>query len=91
MKDKYLTLNITVIPNSSKEGIFIQDDKIKVKVHAPPVEGKANEAIERLFSKTLKIPISHIKIIKGLNSKHKLLQIENLTKEEFEKRIFKNL
>ncbi len=90
MKEKYLNLNITVIPNSSKEGIFIQNGQIKVKVHAPPIEGKANESIEKLFSKTLKIPKSYIKIIKGINSKHKVLQIENITKEEFEKRILKN-
>ena len=49
-----------------------QGDFFTVAVKAPPVEGKANEEIERYFSKLLK---KSVVIKTGHTSKRKLLEI----------------
>ena len=50
-------------------------DGIKVKVTAPPVEGKANDALFRFLAKELGIPLSHIELLRGHRSREKVLKI----------------
>lgn len=69
------TLKIKLIPKSSKNSIegYI-DDQLKVKVTAPAVDNKANEALIKLLAKEFKIPKSSIRIIKGKKSKNKIIE-----------------
>jgi uncharacterized protein (TIGR00251 family) len=53
-------------------------DGLKVKVTAPSIEGKANEALIRLLSKEFGIPPSCIEMIKGHHSREKTLKISGL-------------
>ena len=64
-----LIIKIKIIPNSSKNDIIIEDEFIKVKVTAQPVENKANKALIEFLSKLLKIPKTCIEIVKGETSK----------------------
>ena len=74
MKDTILKVYLQ--PKSSKnEVVGPYRDGIKVKVTAPPVEGKANEALIRFLAKGFGISPSCIEIIKGLNSREKTLRI----------------
>jgi len=62
-------------PNSRKTELLRYDEQgdfFTVAVKAPPVEGKANEEIERYFSKLLK---KSVVIKTGHTSKRKLLEI----------------
>ena len=68
-----LIIKIRIIPNSSKNDIIIEEDFVKVKVTAQPIENKANKALIEFFSKTFKIPKTSIEIIKGETSKEKTL------------------
>ena len=67
------SINIRIIPNSSKNCMIIEEDLIKVKVTAQPIEGKANKALIEFLSKELKIPKSKIEIVKGETSKDKVV------------------
>ena len=71
-------LKIKVSPNSSKNeiGETLSDGTIKIKLKAPPVEGRANEELINFLSKIWKTPKSQIKIIKGLTSKTKIIEIK---------------
>ncbi|MCJ7782355.1 MAG: DUF167 domain-containing protein [Desulfobacterales bacterium] len=74
MKDTILKVYLQ--PKSSKnEVVGPYRDGIKVKVTAPPVEGKANEALIRFLAKGFRISPSCIEIIKGLHSREKTLRI----------------
>jgi len=74
MKDTILKVYLQ--PKSSKnEVVGPYRDGIKVKVTAPPVEGKANEALIRFLAKGFGISPSCIEIIKGLHSREKTLRI----------------
>jgi len=74
MKD--VILKVYLQPKSSKnEVVGPYRDGIKVKVTAPPVEGKANETLIRFLAKEFGISPSCIEIIKGLHSREKTLRI----------------
>ncbi|WP_456397282.1 DUF167 domain-containing protein [Desulfurobacterium sp.] len=62
----------------------MENGKLKIKVTAPPEGGKANDAVKKLFSKTLKVPVSSIEIVKGEASRDKIVAIftENIDKVE---------
>lgn len=70
-----LIIKIKIIPNSSKNDIILEDEFIKVKVTAQPVENKANKALIEFLSKRFKVPKTNIKILKGDTSKEKTLKI----------------
>jgi uncharacterized protein (TIGR00251 family) len=71
-----ILLKVYLQPKSSKnEVVGPYRDGIKVKVTAPPVEGRANEALVRFLAKEFGISSSCIEIIKGLHSREKTLRI----------------
>ena len=48
---------------------------LKVRLAAPPVEGRANEALRRLLAERLNVPLSAIEIVSGERSRTKRLRI----------------
>jgi uncharacterized protein (TIGR00251 family) len=69
-------LKVYVQTRSSKnEVVGPYRDGIKIKVTAPPVEGKANEALIKILAKEFKISASSIEILKGRNSREKIVRI----------------
>ena len=88
---KETLIKIYLQPKSSKnEMLGPYRDGIKVKVTAPPIEGKANEALIRFLAKKFGIPPSCIEILKGHHSREKTLKISGLSLQErldFKKKI----
>ncbi len=73
---KKTTLKVYLQPRSSRNEITgPYRDGIKIKVTAPPVEGKANEALIKILVKEFKISASSIEILKGRNSREKIIRI----------------
>lgn len=70
-----IILKLKIVPNSSKNDIVIEDEFIKVKVTAQPIENKANKALIEFLSKKFKIPKSSIEILKGDTSREKTILI----------------
>ncbi|MBN1547038.1 MAG: YggU family protein [Syntrophaceae bacterium] len=78
-----MTFPIQVIPRSRKSEIVgILNDTLKVRLTAPPVDGKANEECVRFFSDLLNIPRNRISIISGQTSRKKTLLISGIGKED---------
>ena len=74
MKD--ILLKVYLQPKSSKNEIAgPYRDGMKIKVTAPPVEGKANAALIRFLAKEFRVPPSNIEILKGHHSREKMLKI----------------
>jgi uncharacterized protein (TIGR00251 family) len=79
-KDGAVTVDIAVKPRSSREGVGpIQGDRLCVAVNAPPVDGKANEAVVRLLASIFKIPRSAVTIVRGETGRKKTLRIAGIT------------
>jgi uncharacterized protein len=82
-----LTITLKVQPRSSRESISqMENGQWKVTLTAPPVDGKANEALKKFLSKKMNIPKSNISIIKGETSKIKTITLTGISGEEFEAR-----
>lgn len=80
IKDNSFFISLLIQPNSKKTEIQgLHDNKLKVRIHSPPVDGKANEEVIRFFSKLLKIKKNQIDIVKGHTDKTKLLQISDIS------------
>ncbi len=75
-EDKIL-INVIVKPNSRQETIEeIGPNTVRVKVKEPPEKGKANKRVIELLSKRFNVPISNISILRGHQSRNKLICIE---------------
>jgi hypothetical protein len=90
MKD--ILLKVHLQPKASRNEIVgPYRDGIKVKVTAPPIEGKANEALIRFLAKELGISMSSIEILKGLHSREKTLRISGTLDQKLVKKISKHI
>jgi uncharacterized protein (TIGR00251 family) len=70
--DGGILFKILVQPRSSKNQIVgLHGDAIKVKITAPPVEGKANRACEQFVAKILRVPRSSVTIVAGHTGRSK--------------------
>ncbi|MCG2721938.1 MAG: DUF167 domain-containing protein [Thermodesulfovibrionales bacterium] len=76
---KGITIKVRVEPRSSRRGITgLTAGTLKVKVHAPPVDGSANEELREILSEEFRIRKSAITVIKGISSKDKLVEIAGI-------------
>jgi uncharacterized protein (TIGR00251 family) len=55
----------------------------KLDLTAPPVEGKANEECVRFLAELVGVPRARVRIVTGLTSHTKVVEIEGVTEEEF--------
>ena len=77
-----LVIKLKIIPNSSKNDIILEDEFIKVKITAQPIENKANKALVEFLSKSFKVPKTSIEILKGDTSKEKTILIKTFDEEK---------
>jgi len=65
-------LTIQVQPKASKsECVGLHGDALKIRVAAPPVDGKANEALVAFLAERLGMAPSGIEILSGASGRHK--------------------
>jgi uncharacterized protein (TIGR00251 family) len=77
-----LILNIRVVPRASRDGLAgLMGDALKVRIQAPPVEGKANAYLVKYLAKRWKVPRSSIEILSGETGRNKRLRISNPSDE----------
>jgi uncharacterized protein (TIGR00251 family) len=81
-KDDAIILNVRAVPRASKDELAgLMGDALKIRIQAPPVEGKANAYLVKFLSKHWKIPRSRIEILSGETGRNKRLRIINPTDE----------
>jgi uncharacterized protein (TIGR00251 family) len=54
-------------------------DALKVRIHAPPVEGRANETLCEFLAETLGLPRRAVTVLRGNASRQKMVHIAGLT------------
>jgi uncharacterized protein (TIGR00251 family) len=54
-------------------------DALLVKVKAPPVDGKANEAVCRLLAKAAGVPPSSAELVRGAAARDKVVRLPGIT------------
>jgi hypothetical protein len=79
---------IRVVPRASRcESAGFQDDALKLRITAPPVEGKANEACITLLAELLGVKKGQVEIVAGHASRTKTVAIEGVTAADVAARI----
>ena len=72
-----MNIAIRVQPNSSKDKILgWVEGVLRIRIKAPPENGKANESLVSLLASVSGIPISQIRIIKRFTSRNKVIYIQ---------------
>ena len=82
MSENYINIEVQIQPRSSKDQIIgLHDGRIKIKISAPPVDGRANESLIEFMAKVLGVSKSKVEIVKGHTSKFKTLKVLGITQE----------
>ncbi len=73
-----MILKIKLRPGAKDNKIkeTLADGTLKINLTAPPIEGRANQALVEFLSQHFRAAKSKIKIIKGLRSKNKIIEIK---------------
>lgn len=73
------TLPVKAIPNAPRSEVMgWLGEALKVKVHAPPIEGRANEALCEFLADELGLPRRAVIVVRGDTSRQKVIQIDGL-------------
>ena len=73
------TLELKVIPNAPRDEIAgWLGEALKVKIHAPALEGRANDAVLDFIAEQLGVPRRTVTLLRGDKSRHKVLRIDGL-------------
>jgi uncharacterized protein len=72
-------ISVRVQPSARRDELIgIRDGVLTVRVTAPAIKGRANEALTRLLAKRLAVSRSAVTVIRGHRSRDKLVQVEGL-------------
>ncbi len=82
------TLELKTIPNAPRDEIAgWLGEALKVKVHAPALDGRANDALLAFLADKLGVPRRAVVLARGDKSRHKVVRIDGLTLAEAKARL----
>jgi hypothetical protein len=79
-RDGSVVFAVRVTPRASRdaiEGEYL--GALKVRITAPPVEDRANDALRRFLAARLKVPVSAVRIVGGEKSRNKRVAVAGVT------------
>ena len=77
-----IRVDVHVQPRASRSEIVgLHGAALKVRLHAPPVDGAANEPLVRLLAERLGVPRRSVHVVAGTTSRAKTVEIEGTTEE----------
>ena len=82
-------LSLRVQPGAKRSALLarLASGEWKVAVAAPPVEGRANEAVVELVSELLGVKRRQVTVARGASSRSKLVEVEGVSEAEAEARL----
>lgn len=82
-------MTVRVTPRASKTtfGGVLEDGTVRVRVSAPPLEGRANKALIKFIAEVLGVSKSRVEIVAGEKGLDKILSIIDMNAEQVEERI----
>lgn len=88
MAANFCTLAIAAVPNAPRSEIVgWLGDALKIKIHAPPLEGRANAALCEFLAKRLELSRRAVTLARGDTSRRKVIRIEGMTLPEVRMRL----
>jgi len=59
-----------------------RDGVLLVRVSAPPVDGRANDALCRLIAKRARVGVRGVSIVRGAAGREKVVRVEGIDREQ---------
>ena len=83
-----MKLDVQTTPNASRSEIVgWHDGRLKVKVKAPAVEGKANAELLRFLAERLGVRANQLRIVRGETARKKTIEIDAVEEGEIRERL----
>ena len=83
-------IEIALTPQAKSLKIHgIKNDRLKISVQAPPIDGRANTALIELLSEILGVPKRNIEIVRGETGRQKTVAIVGVDSGEVERRVLR--
>ncbi|MBI5437700.1 MAG: YggU family protein [Nitrosomonadales bacterium] len=71
-----ITLTLHIQPGAKRNEIAgLHGDALKIRLAAPPIEGRANEALSRFIAELFDVPLRQVELRRGGQSRHKVVAI----------------
>jgi len=81
-------LRLRVSPGAGRAGIVGRHgDAWKVRVTAPPEDGRANEAVLRLLADALSVPRKTLSLVSGHTARDKIVLLDGVGPAQIERRL----
>jgi uncharacterized protein len=78
--DDGIVVDTFVQPRAARTAVAgIHGSALKIKVAAPPIEGRANDALCEFLAELLDVPRSRVAVSSGASSRHKRVRISGVT------------
>ena len=82
------TLELKVIPHAPRDEVAgWMGPALKVKIHAPALDGRANDALAEFLADRLGLPRRAVTLLRGDKSRHKVVRIDGLMLDEARHRL----
>ena len=79
-KDGTISFSVRLQPRASRDEIAGEhQDALKIRLTAPPVDDRANEALRKLLAARLKVPLAAVRIASGERSRTKRVEVRGVT------------
>ena len=86
--DGGVTLNLRIVPRASRNAVGeTVGDALKIRLQAPPVDGKANAALRSFLADALDVPERAVVIVSGETGRLKRVRVEGLSAAAVESRL----
>ncbi|HKF23754.1 MAG TPA: DUF167 domain-containing protein [Candidatus Angelobacter sp.] len=87
-----VTFNVKVHPRARKNAVTgVVGDALKLAVTAPPLEGRANQAVVEFFADLFEIPRASVTIASGVRGRMKVVRVTGVSKQVIEQKLAQNL
>jgi uncharacterized protein (TIGR00251 family) len=72
-------LRVRLTPRAHRDEVTdVRDGLVHARVRAPPVDGRANAALEKLLAKALGVPPSHVQVVRGQSAREKVVRVDGV-------------
>ncbi len=71
-----LTLTLHVQPGAKRTEVTgLHGEALKIRLAAPPIEGRANEALLKFIAESFDVPLRQVELKQGGQSRHKVVAV----------------
>ncbi len=73
-------LTLHVQPGAKRSEVAgLHGDALKIRLAAPPIEGRANDALQRFVAELFSVPLRNVELLRGAQSRHKQVKVTGST------------